>query len=170
MTSRTSANTGDICVALSAAEDRLPYTWSLLIPISNTEGERFHVEDGTQAGREYQRGRQPLVDPYSLVIVRIGAPSREEHLNVNMRLTLTWVAGQLSTSGMSISDLDAALRRVPVGGEAQAWFRHALIDLHECGFVECPNVGQLMDELLTLAMVVQQKGVRGAHFISMVSR
>ncbi|KAG8883996.1 hypothetical protein FRB97_005440 [Tulasnella sp. 331] len=145
MTSRLKANAGDICVALSTPENHVPYSWSLLVPLSDTEGEKFHVKDGSG----YKRDRQLVADLTLLVVVKIG---------------------QLSTSGMSTADLDAALQRVPNATETQSWFRFALIDLHECGFIEFLNIDKLMEELLTLAMVVQQKGVRGAHFVSMVSK
>ncbi|KAG8999752.1 hypothetical protein FRB93_013124 [Tulasnella sp. JGI-2019a] len=152
MTSRTKTCTSDICAVLSTYGDRLSYHWSLLIPISNTEGETYHVTE--DAVPTYQRQRQSLADPCSLVFVKIG---------------------QLSTSGMSTSDVDAALRRVstsfpPSGLLSRAWFRYAVIDLQECGFIDFSDIDQLMDELLTLAMVVQQKGIRGAHFVSMVSK
>lgn len=86
--------------------------------------------------------------------------------------------GQLSTSGYTVADFDTALRRVPVGVppkdvqdvfRCRYWFRDGLVDLRECGFIDFADVEKLRNELLTLAMSLERRRIRNAHFVSALS-
>lgn len=79
---------------------------------------------------------------------------------------------------MSVDDLDEAVKRVPVpksladmspGIRNEYWFRDALNELNEYGFITCNNVPATVTEVRGLAKILESRNARHAHYVSVTS-
>lgn len=73
-TQRVGPNIGDICAALFSRRDNVTHHWAFIIPISNSEGEKFHVRETPDWA--YERGRQSIEPGGSnslVCVVKLGA-------------------------------------------------------------------------------------------------
>ncbi|KAJ7682637.1 hypothetical protein DFH06DRAFT_1290035 [Mycena polygramma] len=148
--SENSLNVGDILAVVFDRGNLGTFHWAICVPLNSTVAAKYHVTD-SKGEWEFELDEQGGIPLHDLMVSQKNTSSQKICAAVKIGTLDRRVVDRevltpfLNTIEMAVPVVDKERERIFT---CRVWFRQAIRELHETGFLECSDVDALEKECI----------------------